>query len=890
MAGLDRDIEDKLLANDQALGLPAGFTKAQFGIESNFQPDAISRRGARGWAQIMPTTQAALEQRMGRKFDPTNIDDALTMHRTVMGENLAKFGNLPDALMAYNSGWDRSKWSNRETSAYPYKVLGQLGGGTMNDTRPPGLAAAYKNGGLMPASYSDDSDIFADMPRAKPQRPQAMAGRSALADVADDSDIFADLPKSKPAVPAQAAAQVSKRADPSLVERMAALPAGVNKGLTLLAGMPTDAMANVIDLGKAGIGYVTGKITGEPPPDWTIPMDRSKTVGTSDWIARKLGEGAAAMRMQSPVANPRPDDALSRVLYTGGVFAGSSVNPNPQARISGARQLANAAGGLVGGLASGTVGEVAPEWAGLAGMLPQAAASAAGAATKRVVRGNEAGRQEMAQRIQDLKNGGIEEPSVGLASGNPLVMGAENLLSLTPGSVGLYQRAKDKNTAGMKTKTEALRDSISTEFGPVAAGDAIQADLKGSFRNRVNATTRALNDQVEQQVGPGFYAYPENALGTSQAMSAINPAAPATSRALQNGRIAGIAGDLASDVLGTPMPGNSLLNEPTRYRRADGQVIDAPPGIPFGTLKNLRTSIGEEANSSAIMGTPEQGQFKRLYGAMSEDMRQAVNAADRQNAGVDVGPLQPSQQQGAAALNRANKFYSRASTRAEDLDGIANRSTPEGAYSAVAGSLNSGPSLYEKLRGTIDPKTRQKLVATIVDDLGTAKPGQQTADGEAWSPRTFLTEYSKLYQNGGGDALFKRLPGGQKHADQLADIAKAAEMVGDASKVWANPSGTSAANFARGSLGALGAGVLLAPFTAAKVGAGLLASNQVSKRLLLNPKFVNWLSAAPNVSANKMQASLQRLNANAKLWGDKQLQQDVADYTDAVRNDGAWQQ
>ncbi len=668
-------------------------------------------------------------------------------------------------------------------------------------------------------------------------------------------------------------------------DRVHATVAGVNKGLfSDLAGLPVDTAASILDLAKAAMGFtynegkqlVTGKASA--PPEWTQPYDRRQVPGSSEWIAAKLNEGG----LGAAINNPNPEDAASRILHTGGRFAGASVVPSARVPMSARAQIANAGMSGVSGLASGAVNEVAPEWAGLAGMAPSAAVAAGAAGARRAVRGGEPGRRKMEQRIHDLKEGGIDAPSVGLASGNRLIMGLENILAQTPFSSGLYERAGQANVQSMKAKTEALRDAISTEFGPVVAGDAIQAALKNGFRNRVNATSRALNDQVADQVGPGFYTFPENALDVARGMSAINPAAPATSAALRNARIAGIADDLARDVMGTPVPGNLLMNSPTRYRRADGQVVDTPPGIPFQTLKNLRTSIGEEANSSAILGTPEGAQFKRLYGAMSQDMRQAVGAADRQRAGVDVGPLLPEQLQASRGLNRANSFYSRAATRADDLNGIANRSTPESAFDAVANSLNSGPTLYSKLRGALALDTRQKIVSTIIDDMGMAKPGQQTADGDAWSPRTFLTNYAKLSQNGGGKELFKRLPGGESHANNLSKIAKTAEMLGDASKVWANPSGTGAALSARNTFFGVGASYFVEPFLAIGSAAGLATTHQLSQRLLLNPKFAHWLARANTVPPAKARAYAQRLMATAALTRDEQFQEDVAEYLRAV--------
>jgi hypothetical protein len=115
-------IDAKFAEQDKRLGLPAGKTRAQFTVESGMKPDAVSPAGARGWAQIMPNTQATLEKRAGRKFDPANLDDALAMHEMVMRENIQRFGNVEDALKAYNGGWNKAKWDNPETSAYVPKI------------------------------------------------------------------------------------------------------------------------------------------------------------------------------------------------------------------------------------------------------------------------------------------------------------------------------------------------------------------------------------------------------------------------------------------------------------------------------------------------------------------------------------------------------------------------------------------------------------------------------------------------------------------------------------------------------------------------------------------------------------------------------------------------
>lgn len=114
-----------LAETDKLVGLTPGTSARQIEQESKWDPAAVSPRGARGLAQVMPDTLKSLSARFKRKLDPHNEADALEMHRELMRENMAKFGNEGDALRAYNSGWEKAKWNNPETNGYVSIVQGQ---------------------------------------------------------------------------------------------------------------------------------------------------------------------------------------------------------------------------------------------------------------------------------------------------------------------------------------------------------------------------------------------------------------------------------------------------------------------------------------------------------------------------------------------------------------------------------------------------------------------------------------------------------------------------------------------------------------------------------------------------------------------------------------------
>ena len=82
-------------------GLDPNLMRALIEQESRFDPQAVSRAGARGLMQLMPSTAAAYGAG-GREFDPeTNLRAGMTY----FAELLQKFnGNVERALTAYNAG------------------------------------------------------------------------------------------------------------------------------------------------------------------------------------------------------------------------------------------------------------------------------------------------------------------------------------------------------------------------------------------------------------------------------------------------------------------------------------------------------------------------------------------------------------------------------------------------------------------------------------------------------------------------------------------------------------------------------------------------------------------------------------------------------------------
>ena len=85
-------------------GLDPLLVMAMIKVESNFNPSALSSAGAVGLLQVMPETLSWMNEKSSKNFalspPASNIEAGIFYLKYL----IRKFGNLKDALMAYNVG------------------------------------------------------------------------------------------------------------------------------------------------------------------------------------------------------------------------------------------------------------------------------------------------------------------------------------------------------------------------------------------------------------------------------------------------------------------------------------------------------------------------------------------------------------------------------------------------------------------------------------------------------------------------------------------------------------------------------------------------------------------------------------------------------------------
>lgn len=293
-----------------------------------------------------------------------------------------------------------------------------------------------------------------------------------------------------------------------------ALPAGVNRGMVNMAGLPVDTMANVVDLGKAGAGYLASKVKGALGMGDTVPEalevnpDRSNMIGSSQWLDRKMHDAGLGVTID----NPAPDSTTARLLHAGGQFAGQAAVMPAQ----GMRQaISNVAQSVpVGALAQGVTEATDNPLAGaMAGMVAPSAVRGIGNAS--------AGKLDSMSR--SLMQSALKPTIAELRKGNvdPAIQTLlENGINVTRGGV-------DQLRGKIGGLNEDIASRIANSDATVSRENVLSAlsDTRQRFTNQVSP---AADLSAIGKVADDFSNHPYFANVEAQCVPLLNALATAT--------------------------------------------------------------------------------------------------------------------------------------------------------------------------------------------------------------------------------------------------------------------------------------------------------------------------------------------------------------------------
>jgi hypothetical protein len=597
------------------------------------------------------------------------------------------------------------------------------------------------------------------------------------------------------------------------VDAANALGTGAWRGVARLAGLPVDTVANVRDLVKSAVGVPYIAATGKVPPEWLQVRDRSKDVGSGDWLISLLRR--TPMKAMIDPANPEFEGGYLQAMGSG---ASAAMVPGGLAQTIN-RGLLGAGSGASSKAALDLTGS--PELAIAAGMVPLLGQHAAEGTIKRGLRGGEQGRQNMQRRVYQLEDAGITDPTLGLATGNRLVGGVENLLQSTPGAVGRMQSTRQRIVDQLANKAHDAAAMASPVRGAHESGVAIQAGAKG-FKEGFKERQRQLYDRLDQHIPSGA---PSNVDATMQELRRLNegiPGAPNTSELFRNGRIRGIEEAMQRDL---DLAGAPTLPPGAKSQIPVGEATYGVPGtLPYEAVKKTRTLVGNELADNSLLSDVPRSKWSSLYGALSDDL---------QRLAAETGP------QASSAYRRANDYTRAGVGRLERIAPFVNRDTPEQSFTSLSNTFGENVSAFQAVKKSLPPGARGTVAGTVIERLGKAPSGQQNASGDVWSADRFLTSWNRMTPKARNE-LFSGFPNSDQVRKDVEAVAAATSMMRDNSKLWANPSGTGANMVARAALLGAPASFFLNPWAPAGVG-GLLGANYMAGRAVTSKNVRNFL-------------------------------------------------
>lgn len=268
---------------------------------------------------------------------------------------------------------------------------------------------------------------------------------------------------------------------------------------------------------------------------------------------------------------------------------------------------------------------------------------------------------------------------------------------------------------------------------------------------------------------------------------------------------------------------------------------DISSGVSVSGLRDARSQLGGATFDGKLRSGNEQRIYKNVLASLSDDIVAGLNQAGKSDA--------------ARMFKRADEFWKQ---RVEQIDEVLQPIMGKGksgedilkSVESMARGQRGGIQRLSRLMQELPPEQAQAVRETVVSRLGKATAGQQDDTGTAFSPSTFLTNWSKMSAK--GKSVLFRDGELRKNLDDIARLASATKE----SQRFANSSNT--AGGIAGNTMILGGVAYLNP-VAAMFGAG---SQYLTGKLLASPKFARWLAKVPaNPAARKQHTK--RLSAIA---------------------------
>lgn len=120
--------EEEVRIASEKFGVSEDVIFSIINVESHFNTDVVSQKGAVGLMQIMPTTAKEMSEKLGMEdFDLTNSKDNILLGTYYIAELFSQFQDFDNAFLAYNAGPANVKnWLSDDRFSQDGKVVSNI--------------------------------------------------------------------------------------------------------------------------------------------------------------------------------------------------------------------------------------------------------------------------------------------------------------------------------------------------------------------------------------------------------------------------------------------------------------------------------------------------------------------------------------------------------------------------------------------------------------------------------------------------------------------------------------------------------------------------------------------------------------------------------------------
>ncbi len=307
----------------------------------------------------------------------------------------------------------------------------------------------------------------------------------------------------------------------------------------------------------------------------------------------RVGAAAGTPGYAAPATN-RLAEFLTAQPVLQGVSAATGSAASGAVREAGGSQGQQLAAGLIGGLAPGV------------------ASTVGGATLRGAVRGTSG--EQMRNTLADFNALGAN-PSVGQASGNRLIQGAESLLAGGPTSAGIMSRFVERQADDIGAGLRRQADRLSPDASSVKAGESILSGADQWMKRTKEASSRAYS-AADDAIGRNRRVEVSESKAALAGMNQSIEGAPNVARFFQNAKIQGIERSLLGDT-------DDFAATLTRPEvRAEADVLRS-------SLKEQaalrRAQLAEEANLQRQNLVSDAGLHRDRLTAEADQLRDRIN-------------------------------------------------------------------------------------------------------------------------------------------------------------------------------------------------------------------------------------------------------------------------